>query len=136
MYIIDESLYGYRQRENSITTSLAPSVIDRNINSLQKILLGYIDNFEKNDIFYIVYIYFIRVYFSFLIRHKSIAYCKKEWEFLSSKSGNMKGVDRVIFQSRKHSLYFNLYLLFGFYSNFFMNLIMIVYRRLNRKIKI
>lgn len=136
IYIIDESLYGYRQRENSITTSLAPSVIDKNINSLQKILLGYIDNFEKNDIFYIVYIYFIRVYFSFLIRHKSIAYCKKEWEFLSSKSGNMKGVDRIIFQSRKHNLYFNLYLLFGFYSNFFMNLIMIVYRRLNIKIKI
>jgi hypothetical protein len=48
----------------------------------------------------------------------------------------MKGIDRMIFQSRKHNLYFNLYLLFGFYSNFFMNLIMIVYRKLNKKIKI
>jgi hypothetical protein len=27
MYIIDESLYGYRQRENSITTSLAPYLL-------------------------------------------------------------------------------------------------------------
>lgn len=121
IYFLNKSLYGYRLRDGSITSSNDNNVICRNIKSLREVLNKLL-NSSKNDIrFYILYIFFIRVYFSYLIRYRGLAESYQEWSILKIKSKVININADVLFRSKKHAIYYYLYKYFGFLSNFIMN---------------
>ncbi len=118
IYFINNELYGYRVREGSITTSTNKNVVDKNIKSLEVILNTLLNDTEQKREFYILYIYFIRVYFDFLLRYRGVFYSYREWFVLKEKTKFVNIDYKLLFRSKKNFTYFFLYQNIGFFSNY------------------
>ncbi len=127
IYFLNAYIYGYRLRQNSITTSKNSSVLERNILSIKYILEMFYKEIDNDKRFYILYIFFVRIYMSFLIKNKGIFFAYKEWCRLKSKKINIGDEGKHLIKSRKNLVYYVLFSKAGFLSNFLIVYIAKIY---------
>ncbi|WP_347474125.1 glycosyltransferase [Acinetobacter thermotolerans] len=121
MYFVEKPLYGYRIRSGSITNSSDSRVIAKNVNSLCKILERLLTVSCDDARFFILYVFFLRVYFSYLISFKGVFKSYLEWRRLEKKVSILNiSYDKSLFRAKKHVIYYYLYRHFGYLSNFIM----------------
>ncbi|SDC55211.1 Glycosyltransferase involved in cell wall bisynthesis [Acinetobacter kookii] len=139
-FILDKYLYGYRKREDSITSSYNQKVINQNIHSLKYLVLNFLKKAkEGSEYSYIMYIFFLRVYFSYLIKHKNYKAAKIAWNEVKNNEYGLGSFNKELFIKNKHKIYYYLYLNFGFYSNYIIVIIGFVHGlifNLLRKMKV
>lgn len=118
IYFINSFLYGYRQRDGSILSSVKPEVVEKNIFSLRVILNIFLNDMSEDETFYILYIFFIRVYMSYIIKNKGVGVSYKEWREFWIKSKLFKPLSNNLFRSKKNYIYYILYCRIGFLANY------------------
>lgn len=139
-FVSDKYLYGYRKRNNSITSSFNSEIVAKNLLSLKYSVSRFLREAKGgNEYSYILYIFFLRVYFSYLIKHKNYKIIKTEWLEIKILEEGLGDFDKDLFVAAKHKIYHSLYLTFGFYSNYIIIVISFIYRLISialRKMKI
>lgn len=125
VFLVDQKLYGYRDRPDSIVRSVSTDVIQKNMRSIAYLVDRFSESAYDNRIFFIVFVHFFRLYINYSLQLDGVVIARQRWKKFSPVFEQLSDY-RFLITKPANKLFVRLYR-FGLVSLLMVNFLVAVY---------
>jgi len=125
VFLVDQKLYGYRDRPDSIVRSVSTDVIQKNMRSIAYLVDRFSESAYDNRLFFIVFVHFFRLYINYSLQLDGVVIARQRWKKFSPVFEQLSDY-RFLITKPANKLFVRLYR-FGLVSLLMVNFLVAVY---------